>query len=117
MGYRLGVEEQKNKGENAIMSETETNGTVTQPQEIINNYLVPAIISTLCCCPPTGIVSIVFAAQVNSKQSAGDIAGAKDAASKAFVSIGIGLVLWAINLFLQFVLPLILGLFAAVAAE
>ncbi|HET8613956.1 MAG TPA: CD225/dispanin family protein [Actinomycetales bacterium] len=51
----------------------------TPPQ----NYLVWAILSTLFCCLPLGVVSIVFAAQVNSKWSAGDVAGAQDAAEKA----------------------------------
>ena len=29
-------------------------------------YLVLAIISTICCCPPFGIVAIVYAAKINS---------------------------------------------------
>jgi hypothetical protein len=61
----------------------------------INNYLIPAILSTLCCCPPFGIVSIVFAAQVNGKLAAGDVAGARSAADSAkmwfWVSFGLGL--------------------------
>lgn len=48
-----------------------------------NNYLVPAILTTLFCCLPLGVVSIVFAAQVNSKYSAGDVAGAQEASEKA----------------------------------
>lgn len=47
------------------------------------NHLVPAILATVFCCLPLGIASIVFAAQVNSKYSAGDIAGAQDASRKA----------------------------------
>ena len=42
-----------------------------------------AILSTLFCCLPLGIVSIVFASQVNSKFAAGDVAGAQDASAKA----------------------------------
>ena len=48
-----------------------------------NNHLVWAILSTIFCCLPLGIVSIVFAAQVNSKWAAGDFAGAQDSADKA----------------------------------
>jgi hypothetical protein len=47
------------------------------------NYLVWAILSTIFCCLPLGIASIVFAAQVNSKWSAGDVAGAQGASRKA----------------------------------
>jgi len=38
---------------------------------------------TLFCCLPFGIVSIVYAAQVNTKLAAGDYAGAVDASQKA----------------------------------
>ena len=47
------------------------------------NHLVWAILTTLFCCLPLGIASIVFAAQVNSKYAAGDLAGAQDSSEKA----------------------------------
>ena len=47
------------------------------------NYLVWSILTTIFCCLPLGVVSIVFAAQVNSKWAAGDIAGARDSSEKA----------------------------------
>ena len=31
-----------------------------------NNYLVFSILTTLFCCPPTGIIAIVYSCQVNS---------------------------------------------------
>lgn len=62
----------------------------------IPNYLVQSILVTLFCCLPAGIVAIVYAAQVNSKQQAGDITGAMQASKNArtwsFVSLGAGLV-------------------------
>lgn len=61
-----------------------------------NNNLILAIFSTLCCCLPTGIAAIVYAAQVDSKFAVGDYRGASEAAEKAqlwsWVSIGLGLV-------------------------
>jgi Interferon-induced transmembrane protein len=39
-------------------------------------YLVWAILTTLFCCLPGGIVSIVYAAQVSGKYNSGDYAGA-----------------------------------------
>ena len=47
------------------------------------NYLVWAILSTIFCCLPFGIASIVFAAQVNGKYALGDVAGAQDSSAKA----------------------------------
>lgn len=43
----------------------------------VPSHLVWAILSTVCCCPPTGIVSIVYAAQVNGLVAAGDFARAR----------------------------------------
>jgi predicted secreted protein len=47
------------------------------------NYLVWAILTTLFCCLPFGIASIVFSAQVNGKWSSGDFAGAQNSSTKA----------------------------------
>lgn len=60
------------------------------------NHLVWAILVTIFCCLPFGIVSIVYAAQVNSKVAAGDIIGAwqssNSAKTWAWVAFGVGLV-------------------------
>ncbi|AWI08835.1 CD225/dispanin family protein [Ereboglobus luteus] len=60
------------------------------------NNLIGAIIVTLLCCVPLGIVSIVFAAQVDGKYNKGDYAGAEDAAKKSktfmWLSVVLGLV-------------------------
>lgn len=59
------------------------------------NHLVWAILATLFCCLPGGIVAIVYAAQVESKFNAGDLAGAQSASDNArlwsWVSFGVGL--------------------------
>ena len=67
----------------------------------IPNHLVWAILVTIFCCLPFGIVSIVYAAQVNGKVAAGDIVGAREASQKAkiwaWISFGVTLglgVLW-----------------------
>ena len=68
---------------------------VPAPPEHIPTYLVPTILVTVFCCLPFGIVSIVYAAQVNSKLDAGDVAGAMQASNNAktwmWVSFGVGL--------------------------
>ena len=65
------------------------------PMQKIPNYLVQSILVTLFCCLPLGIVAIIFAAQVNGKAQAGDMAGALEASKKAklfcWISLGIGL--------------------------
>ena len=61
------------------------------------NYLVQAILTTIFCCLPLGIVSIVYAAQVNGKVAAGDRVGALESSAKArrwaWISFGVGIVL------------------------
>ena len=71
----------------------------------VPNYLIPAIISALCCFP-LGIISIIFAAQVNGKVAAGDTAAALDASKKAklfsIIFIALGVVLWGGYLLMTF---------------
>jgi interferon-induced transmembrane protein len=63
---------------------------------------------------PLGVVAIVFAAQVNSKVAAGDIAGAMDSSKKAkmfsFIALGLGLL--AVLFYIVWIV-LIVGLSAA----
>jgi Interferon-induced transmembrane protein len=49
----------------------------------VPNYLVWSILVTLFCFLPTGIAAIVYASQVNTKFSTGDVAGAIEASNKA----------------------------------
>ncbi|MEP0814838.1 MAG: CD225/dispanin family protein [bacterium] len=71
------------------------------PPPQVKNWLVEAIIATICCCVPLGVVSIIFAAQVNTKLAQGDYAGAVSSSNNA-------------RLF--FILALVLGLIANIAA-
>ncbi|MEK6375193.1 MAG: TIR domain-containing protein [Acidobacteriota bacterium] len=52
-------------------------------QGTVPNYLIPAILVTIGCCLPLGIAAIVYAAQVNTKLAAGDVAGAKRSSDMA----------------------------------
>ena len=75
-----------------------------------DNYLVFAILATIFCCWPLGIPAIVFATQVNTKFTQGDIAGAEDASKKAkmwsLIALGAGIA--AIVLYAGFMLLSIL---------
>ncbi|HEY1676222.1 MAG TPA: CD225/dispanin family protein [Candidatus Sulfotelmatobacter sp.] len=70
-------------------------GVVLPLGQTVPNYLIFAILSTVFCCLPAGIPAIIFAAQVNGKLQAGDLAGALAASRNArtwcWVSFGIGL--------------------------
>jgi hypothetical protein len=53
---------------------------------------------TLCCCPPFGIVAIVYSVMVNNKLTAGDAAGAAQASKNAkmwcIIALAVGLLWW-----------------------
>lgn len=76
-----------------------------------DNYLVWAILSTVLCCLPLGIVSIIKSTQVNSKWQMGDIAGAQQAAqdAKKFAMWGaiISVIVWV--LYVIFIIVLGVG--------
>ena len=80
--------------------------TVVEPLPDIHTYLTEAILVTVLCFAPFGIVSIVYAAQVSGFLRRGDIARAKKASAMArtwmFVGIltGVGIVLLVILLLL-----------------
>lgn len=74
----------------------------TGPVITIPNYLTQAILVTLFCCVPFGIVAIVYASRVNSRAMAGDVDGAREASENAYkwviVSLICGLFVILINL-------------------
>ena len=80
------------------------------PGTHVPNYLVQAILVTIFCCLPFGIVSIVFAAQVNGKLGAGDYAGALEASQKAktwaWVSFWVGLGITVLWILIGIIVPL-----------
>jgi len=73
----------------------QASGMILPPGATVQNYLVFAILATVFCCLPAGIPAIVYAAQVNGKLQAGDLAGAQMASKNAklwcLISLGVGL--------------------------
>ncbi len=65
-----------------------------------NSYLALAIISTILCCLPIGIVGIVYATKVNSSYEDGTydeaISASKNAKTWGLVSVGIAVIGWLI---------------------
>ena len=64
------------------------------------SYLALAIISTILCCLPLGIVSIVYATKVNNLYADGNYAEAAKASNNAktwgLVSMGVALLGWIV---------------------
>lgn len=64
------------------------------------NYLAIAIITTILCCLPAGIVSIIYAAKVNSEYDDGNydraLRASNNAKTWAIVSAAVALVGWII---------------------
>lgn len=63
-----------------------------------SNHLVWAIIATICCCIPTGVIAIIYASKVSPAYMRGDYNAALNASSKAelwvIISFVAGLI-WA----------------------
>jgi hypothetical protein len=89
------------------------------PQPPPKNYLIEAIISTVCCCVPLGIVAIVFAAKVDRLAAIGDHRGAQEAAGKAklFAILAVVLGLLGNGIYLAVKLPEIIEEVKTAAAE
>ncbi|OQA80645.1 MAG: Interferon-induced transmembrane protein [Lentisphaerae bacterium ADurb.Bin242] len=72
----------------------------------IKSGLVQAILVTVFCCLPFGIVAIVYGARVSGLVAAGDISGAQEAARKSnmwsWLSFAIGLLSYAAYIFFSF---------------
>ncbi len=79
-------------------------------QQNIPNHLVWAILVTLCCCLPFGIVAIVYSTQVSTHLQVGNYEAAQKASNAALtwilVSVIVGFLCGGGSLFFNF-LPLI----------
>ena len=80
----------------------QTPPAINTPPEVVPNYLWQAIVCTVCCCIPLGIPAIVYAAQVNTKVTQGDLAGARQSSKNAkmwcWIAFGCGLAVGLIYL-------------------
>ena len=59
--------------------------TPTAPVQPVPSYLWLGILTTICCCLPFGIVSIVYGAKVSSLAASGNIAAAQQASRNALI--------------------------------
>lgn len=80
----------------------------TKEKRYIPNYLAPAILVTIFCCFPLGIVGLIYAAQVNGRLIAGEYEKAVSASLSArlwcWITFGVGILLWCFYMFLYTVI-------------
>ncbi|QNH62490.1 CD225/dispanin family protein [Hymenobacter sediminicola] len=74
------------------------------------NWLVESILVTIFCCLPFGIVAIINAANVNSRLSVGDYAGAQEASRNAGKWVKYALISSAVLFGLYILLVVIMGI-------
>ncbi|MEO8003065.1 MAG: CD225/dispanin family protein [Arenimonas sp.] len=92
-------------------SDSSSYGRPQLPAYDVPNHLplsiTAAVLTLCCCCIPFGVVPLIFSTQVNSKLASGDYAGAQSASDNAklwsWISIGIALLVFVLNLIMQFV--------------
>lgn len=61
-----------------------------------SSWLIPAVVTTLCCMPLTGVVAVYYASQVRVRWDYGDAAAAGAAANKARLWVLIGFVFFVV---------------------
>jgi uncharacterized membrane protein YvbJ len=101
--YRCGAQNDDNAWKctrcGEVLQRTSVPGAPGAAMEAIPNHLVQAILTTIFCCLPFGIVAIVYAAQVNPWIHGGNAEAAMNASRKArmwaWLAFGIGL-LWIV---------------------
>ncbi len=96
------------------MSQPWTPPTPAGAAATVPNNMVMAIIATVVsiigCCLPHGLVSLIFAMQVNKKAAAGDIDGATNSAKQAKMFAWISIIVAVVF----FVIAMVFGLFGII---
>lgn len=86
----------------------ETCSTLDDDSSEINTYLTEAILTTIFCFSPIGIVAIIYAVITKSKMKTGDIQGAIEYSDKArkwyWMALGVSLALLVLYIFIKEIL-------------
>ena len=99
------VAQQQNVAQVSLPQASQSSGMPPHPDvKCPPTYLVWAILTTLCCCQPFGIVAIIYAANVESKYNRGDVEGAINNSEKAALWVILAFVIGMVTLPLQMLL-------------
>lgn len=79
-GIQLPVTRSARDRRRRLGSDDLTTALPGHPQEFVPDHLVWAILTILFCCLPAGIVSTIYASQVDRQGAAGDVVGARESA-------------------------------------
>ncbi len=90
----------------------EENGNVA-----VENHLVAAILVTIFCCWPLGIVAIIKAAKVNGLVASGDVKGAQAASAEAAKWSKIAGITGVVVIILSIILNVGAGIMAGAAMQ
>lgn len=82
------------------------NGSSPAPNNNLVIAIIATVVSVMFCCLPHGLVSLIFALQVNKKAAAGDMQGALNSAKQAKT--------WAIVSIIVSVIGLVVAIFFGV---
>ena len=82
----------------------------------VPNHMVMAILTTLFCCLPGGVIAIIYASQVNNKLATGDIAGAQASAKTAKTWIIINIITPFVSVIVSVIFYLLLAVLFVGAA-
>src|SRR6266850_7645390 len=84
-------------------------GTAKIPNNLVL-AIVASVVSFFACCIPHGLISLIFALQVDKKSAAGDIEGAANSSKQAKMWAWISIIIAIVG----FVIAMVFGIFGAV---
>jgi hypothetical protein len=89
------------------------NAPVTVPNNLVLAIIASAV-SLIFCCLPHGLVSLIFALQVDKKAQAGDIQGATNAARQAKMWAWISIIVTAVWFLVSLIFGVLGGILSAI---
>ena len=107
--YKDGERRSKDSGpqRSRYYDKSQRHGGYSEGHEHINNNLVWAIIVTLLCCVPTGLVAIYYSSKVDSLSIMGQRQLAREYARKSQIWCWVSFIGCIISIFLGFVLGIV----------